>query len=296
MGNIILVTGATGFVGSRLARALVDKGSQVHVILRIKSEVKQLESILDKIILHRYDGTMESMYDIMTRVSPSIVYHLASLFISEHNSKEIRPLIESNLIFGTQLVEAMKLTGTMRLVNTGTSWQHYQNDEYNPVNLYAATKKAFEDILRYYIETSKLQVITLKLYDTYGSNDPRPKLIHLLKHLADSGKEIAMSSGEQMIDLVHVDDVANAFLIAGRQLLDKQESYSDYAISSGTLLSLKELVQITSNILNKKLKIKWGERPYRDREVFVPWDNGNILPLWKPTIELREGLSKLLLS
>ena len=69
--------------------------------------------------------------------------------------------MSSNITFGTQLVEAMVANGCYQFVNTGTSWQHYENDEYNPVNLYAATKQAFEDILRYYVETSALRVITL---------------------------------------------------------------------------------------------------------------------------------------
>ena len=68
----------------------------------------------------------------------------------------------------------MKEVGVKILVNTGTSWQHYENKDYSPVNLYAATKQSFEAILQYYVEVASLKAITLKLFETYGLDDPRP--------------------------------------------------------------------------------------------------------------------------
>lgn len=289
----VLITGATGFVGSRLAKQLVEVGCEVHIITRPDSGLGQIMEILDNVTVYRHDGTMASMSRIMNESNPEIVFHLASLFISEHRSEDVIPLIDSNLLFGTQLLEAMKSAAVERLVNTGTSWQHYQNDVYNPVNLYAATKQAFEDILKYYQETADLQVITLKLYDTYGADDPRPKLMHLLKHIADTGEKLAMSPGEQMIDLVHIDDVTDAFLLAGDRLLEGWGGNASYAVSSGQPLSVKELACLMGTVLKKDLNIEWGGRPYRGREVMMPWDKGKILPGWRPRKKLVDGIRGL---
>jgi nucleoside-diphosphate-sugar epimerase len=230
----------------------------------------------------------------MQKAEPGIVFHLASLFIVEHQPKDVAQLIQSNLLFSTQLLEAMKQIGVNHLVNTGTSWQHYWNEDYNPVNLYAATKQAFEDILRYYLETTELKVITLKLFDTYGPDDPRPKLMHLLKRIVDSEEILAMSPGKQLIDLVHIYDVVEAYLLAARRLLDGTEKkLHSYAVSSGSPLSLKELAHLVGETLGRELNIKWGGRSYRKREVMLPWNTGLSLPGWHPHTNLKEGVRSI---
>lgn len=291
-----LITGGTGFVGSHLARRLVRDGWQVHILAIPKDNTDQIEDIAARVTLHSHDGSMEGMSAIMTEATPDVVFHLASLFLSEHASADIGRLVGSNVLFGTQLLEAMTVHGVRKIVNTGTSWQHYGNNEYAPVNLYAATKQAFEDILQYYVEARGRQAITLKLFDTYGNNDPRPKLFNLLEKIAREGTVLAMSPGEQMIDLVFIDDVVEAFVVAGQRLLseDNDEMHEKYGVSSGQPLSLKALVEAYGRIRGKELSIDWGGRPYRAREVMVTTNLLAVLPGWSPAIPLQEGLLKVL--
>lgn len=234
------------------------------------------------------------MRGIVRNACPDVVFHLASWFLSEHQPKDIERLIESNLLFGTQLVEAITLEGMKYLVNTGTSWQHYENHDYSPVNLYAATKQAFETLLQFYVEARDLRVITLKLFDTYGTDDPRPKLINLLRRVAIEGESLAMSPGEQLVDLVHVDDVVRAFRMAGDRLVAGAVcGHECYAVSSTQPMRLREVVALAEFVLERRLPIDWGGRPYRDREVMRPW-SGNTIPGWKQVIPLRTGLSACL--
>jgi nucleoside-diphosphate-sugar epimerase len=184
--------------------------------------------------------------------------------------------------------------GVFKMINTGTSWQHFKNANYDPVNLYAATKHAFEAVLKYYIETTALNVITLKLFDTYGPDDRRPKLFNLLKQTEYRNIPLPMSQGEQLIDAVYIDDVIEAFLMAGKRLLDREHArYEEYAVSSGDPVSLRDLVRLYEKLAGKQLLINWGERPYRDREVMVPWNRGKLLPGWSPQYSLQEGLKNL---
>lgn len=291
--KVALVTGATGFVGSHLAKRLINEGWDTHIIVRQQSKLDIISEIKG-ITVHIYDGTTEGMLDILSKSNPMVVFHLTSLFLVQHQSNDIESLIKSNILFGTQLVEAMVKKEIYNLVNTGTSWQHYNNEDYNPVNLYAATKQAFESILKFYLETTPLRAITLKLYDTYGHNDPRPKLFNLLKKVAEENKPLAMSPGEQLIDIVYIDDVVDAFVMAAERLLnDKMEHYENYAVSSGKPIKLKELVKIYEEVTCKKLPIEWGGRPYRPREVMVPWNKGRLLPGWSVKIGLEEGIRKI---
>jgi nucleoside-diphosphate-sugar epimerase len=289
-----LVTGSTGFVGSNLTRRLVHDGWNVHAIIRPKCNLDQIKDIEGQITLHVHDGSTEIMNRIVTDAQPDVVFHLASLFLSEHTSNDIDRLVVSNILFGTQLLDAMAAHEVTKIVNTGTSWQHYENKPYSPVNLYAATKQAFEAILQYYVEAKKVSAITLKLFDTYGPNDPRPKLFHLLEKVAKDGSTLAMSPGDQLIDLVHIDDVIEAFVLAAKRLeSDLSKNHEVYAVTSGTPLSLRSVVKIFENAIEMPLKIEWGGRPYRPREVMVPLSRGEALPGWKAEIEFKEGVKSM---
>ena len=83
--------------------------------------------------------------------------------------------------------------GCYRMVNTGTSWQHYENSDHRPSNLYAATKQAFEEILNFYATAYPLRVCSLHLSDTYGPNDIRPKLFGFLT-LGNSREELCKNT------------------------------------------------------------------------------------------------------
>lgn len=293
-GRVALVTGATGFVGGHLARRLVREGWQVHILTRAGSHLPDAAEFAH-ITNHIHDGSTESMVSCVAHAKPDVVFHLASLFLSQHTSKDIDALIQSNVQFGAQLLEAMKANECHRLVNTGTSWQHFNNEDYNPVCLYAATKQAFESILEYYVHACDFKAITLKLFDTYGPDDLRPKLFHLLNKAAASGEPLDMSAGEQLIDLVHIDDVTEAYLIAAQRLLDGQVSqHEHYAVSSAQPLPLKDMVQLYAEVTKQTIAVNWGARQYRDREVMVPWNGGTSLAGWYPRVSLAEGMQRTL--
>ena len=291
----VLITGVTGFVGQHIANKLVEQGCVVHGIVRKYSDreiVQKLETV--GVCIHYYQEDDDNLRDIVANANPQVVLHLASLFLAQHNYNDITGLIQSNILFGTRLVDAMVQRGVYALVNTGTSWQHHENEAYNPVCLYAATKQAFESILMYYQKTTHLKLITLKLFDTYGPNDKRKKLLNLLSAAAWSGETLAMSPGEQFLDLVYIDDVVDAFCLAIERLLhDEVKSVETYAVSSERLLRLKDLVAICEETWGKRISVDWGKRPYRHREVMMPWRNFAVLPGWKARVVLENGLLQL---
>lgn len=293
----VLLTGATGFIGSQLTHRLVAEGHQVAIVVRPESQLDVLDAVLPLIQVHFYDGKYSSLILALELSQPELVFHVASLFLAQHKPEDVARLIESNLNFPTQLLEAMSQVGVRQLINTGTSWQHYQNEDYNPVNLYAATKQGFEALLAYYVEAQGFRAITLKLFDTYGPGDTRPKLLPLLKRAAITGETLEMSLGEQMVDLVHVDDVVDCFFAAGVRLIQGEvKSHEVYAVCSGEPIALRDLVGAFAQIAGAKLNVKWGVRPYRMREVMHPWSSGCILPSWSTRISLAAGLREYIES
>ena len=281
MKKRMLLTGITGFIGRHLARRMMEAGWAVAAIVRPSSDLMALPLALrEGVDFHVYEGG--TLTDIVSEAKPTVVCHLASLYLAKHESEDIPALVASNILFGTELLEAMAKNNVCRFVFAGTSWQHYQGARYSPVNLYAATKEAFEVMLRYYEETAGLHAVGLKLFDTYGEGDTRRKILALLQEAAETGEELALSPGDQKLDLVHVDDVADAFRLAAEYLAeDREDICGEYAVSAGVALSLKEIAVRLETLLGKKSPVHWGARSYRDREVMEPWSTGRLLPGWK---------------
>ncbi len=287
-----LVTGATGFLGSHLARRLAQEGWTVHLLARPSSDQSMLAWV--DAVPHLHHGTIADMQAIMAAARPSVVFHLASLFLSRHSPAEVEPLVASNILLPAQLAEAMAGAGVRHLVNTGTSWQHFQDEDYSPTCLYAATKQAFADLLAYWTGSGSLDAVTLELFDTYGPGDRRPKLFSLLRQAAATGTPLEMSPGEQLVDMVFVDDVVEGYLAAAERLLaGKVPGQETYALSSGAPLPLRELVGLYGRVTGREVPVEWGRRAYRPREVMVPWSRGKALPGWAPRVGLEEGIRRM---
>lgn len=294
MNRRVMLTGGAGFVGSHLVRACLQEGWQVGVLYLPQEGLASLAPVIGAVNTYPVSGPTEDVFDAVRRFAPDLVFHLASVFLAEHKPQDVLTLIQSNIAFGTQVVDAMSNLGVRLLVNTGTSWQHYQDNDYNPVNLYAATKQAFEDIVEFYVQRGNMRAITLELFDTYGPDDHRPKLFQLLDRAAREGSRLDMSPGEQFLDLVHVVDVVSAYLLAAQRLFaGEAPARETFTVSSGAPLSLRQVVETYQRATGYNLAISWGGRPYREREVFHPWSRGRNLPGWKATIGLEEGIKTL---
>jgi nucleoside-diphosphate-sugar epimerase len=284
-----LVTGATGFVGGHVARHLADSGWEVHAVVRPETKAGAFSGTR-----HTHDGTTEGMLAIVAVSRPDVVFHLASLFVAEHRVDQVAPLVASNLLLGTQLAEAMRAHGRTLLVNTGTAWQHFHAQEYEPVNLYAATKQAYLDLLRYYEEAAGMRVITLELYESYGPADPRPKLMTALVKAARQGGSLALTDGKQRLDLVHVKDIARAYARAAERLLAGEVKSSErWAVRTGQPRSVRELVELVGRAAGMPLEAQWGARAYRARELMEPPERP-VLPGWQAEIPLDMGVRELL--
>ena len=294
MADRALISGATGFVGGRLARRLAAEGWEVHGIVRRPPGDPAVRALHGICSAHYHDGTMESLTRLVALSRPTVVFHLAARFVAEHRPSDIDLLVHDNILFGAQLLEAMGLAGAKRIVNAGSAWQHFKNAEYSPVGLYAATKKAFGDLLQYFVEANGVHAITLELSDTYGPGDTRRKLIPIMLEAEKNKRELSMVSGELPLNFVHVDDAVSAFLVAAKRLTENKVSgHEVYAVRSDEPVIVRELFSIWEKSRGNSLGARWGERPYREREVLEHCKQANLLPEWSAKVSLAEGLRTL---
>ena len=301
-GTSAVITGATGFIGGHLLRRLIEDGWHVCAVVRSEASQRELEDAALAmaprgrfVALVCSEGDDETLARQIAAANPAVLFHLASLFLVQHVPRDIARLVESNIGFGTRVLDACVNAGCKALVHAGTSWQHYEDETYNPVNLYAATKQAFADVATYYARAHGLRTTALHLFETYGPRDKRPKLIQLLFNAAASGTSLQMSPGAQLLHLLHVEDVVRAFVAASRLLLDSNTAGLEaaYGLPAAQPCSIRDLVCIVERVTRCLVNVTWGARPYRNREVMRPWQSGATLPGWRPEVELPAGLREL---
>lgn len=288
----ILVTGASGFIGSRLITSLKNSYN-ITAIIKAGSNT---QTIKDKCRLYLYENPNDFV-KFLEQENFIGVIHLAALYVKNHHSDDIKDIIEANIIFGTQICDALLRVGFSGwFINVGSFWQFYKNMPDNPLDLYASSKNAFLKIVDFYANSTKINFTTIYLNDTYGPNDTRPKILNLWKKIAQSQEILDMSGGEQIIDLLHINDVISGFII----LIDLLESpfaslakHQKFVLHSKDKKNLKELAKIFEKVSGKKLNIHWGMKPYGIRENFIPFEGGDPLPKWEMKVSLEEGFKEL---
>ena len=286
----ILVTGATGFIGTNLTQELKKK-HDLYILGQFEGDPEKLG--LPGIVM---SDNIQHLADYIKANEIEGIIHLASLYLTVHTPVQVKDLVSSNIYFGTAVLEAASLAGCVRwFLNTGSIWQNYnvEGNAYNPVNLYAATKQAFIDMAKYYSDAFGIRFCTLKLCDTYGPNDTRKKLFKLFKDCSESGEMLKMSPGEQKIDLIYITDIIAGFTHLAELLSSNVKLANEYVLTSGKQIPLKELAQLFLKVSGRKLNIEWGGRPYRDREVMIPW-KGRPVPGWKAEIDVQKGIKLFL--
>ena len=288
----VLITGITGYIGSRLAKALL-ADYEVCGLVREPLRREYIADFQDMLRLVPVDGTYESVYRAIQTIQPDLVYHLAAYYTGAHGGQETPKLIDSNITFGAYLLEAMLACGVPSLAYATTYMTHYQGADYCPVNLYAATKQAFSDLLAYYTDSGLLRAATLVISDTYGPGDHRPKVLNVVKRAVKTGEKVTFSSGNIPYDVIHIDDAVSAFRLAGERLLRGGFRNDIFQVVPDSPLSLRETVELMLRVNHLTLNAGWGERPAAEREMSELIRPYPTPPGWVPQMSLEEGLRSL---
>ncbi len=290
----ILITGASGFVGSNFAQRRLIHGDDIVAITRPTTD----ETFLPRgVRIFRYSDDHEQLSEFIQSERFDGIVHLATHFCAMHTVPDIDKLIESNIRFGTHLFEAVTKHAVPWIVNTSSYTQHYNNQEYSPANLYSAMKQAFEDIVQYYAETAKTTILTVTLFDTIGAGDRRSKILHALLESAKTGKQLALSPGEQLLDISPIQNILDGYdrmltLLAASDHAFLREKV--FALPSNERMTLRSFVALFEEVLGRKIPVQFGARSYRDREMMLPWTHGDVVPGWKPSLTLAESIRDII--
>jgi nucleoside-diphosphate-sugar epimerase len=297
----ILLTGATGFVGSHLLYHLLNEKHQVTILKRRTSDIWRIKDSINNVSSVDIENEND-LSEVISQHHIDAVIHTATLYIKrETDQEELQAMNEANITFPTLLLDAAVKTGVKYVINTGTCFEYALSDkpvsETSPIeayNYYAATKIAFEHILSYYAKMHKIHAATLKLFYPYGEKDNK-KIIPLVLQSYVHDRELIISKGEQELDFTYVGDIVKAYSRTLSYLASESyNGYTTYNIGAGKATQIKDLVSHIEQISGKK-GIVHCSKPYPPHDIMHleadPSKAQNVLG-WRATTSIEEGLKK----
>ncbi len=292
--NRALVTGATGYLGLALTADLHARGWDVHALTRPASSRARLAHILPLDRIYPSAIAPEATADVVERLKPAAIFHLAATGRIAHGVADIVPMIEANFALGAAVAEVAAASSTALLV-AGSYWEYGEAGTGGPNSLYAATKRALDPLLAYYGERRGLRWTKLVLHDIYGPDDWRRRLVTQLIEAAETGTAIELTEGLQEIEPLHVDDASGAFVQAAEVLLEGRTLPRVVGIGGGERVTLRALATLIEVATGRGIDARWGARPYPEGQIFKPAELPR-LPSWQPRHTLKGGLETVVAS
>lgn len=295
MPKTILLTGATGFIGSHLLETLVDNGAKTIILKRSNSDTWRINHLLDQV--KSYDIDKDPLKTVFTEQRIDTVVHLATLYRKFDHDKDVPEMMASNITFPGEILEIGIRHGLKSFINTGTFFECdcsilpvCEQAPTKAFNFYAKTKIIFEDLCRTY--SDQLSMTTLRLFSPYGPKD-NEKIIPFLIKKALNGEEINLSEGLQKLDFTYVDDITRAFNLAINQGGKENFGYNLYNIGSGVCISVREIVSIIEEQLERPINKVWGPPSNLDIPVaFADIRQAKSCLNWAPEHSIHQGIKK----
>ena len=291
----ILLTGATGFLGSHLLEALLKEGYQVVILKRSTSDTWRIAHLLEQV--KSYDVDRELLVSVFSEQKIDVTIHLATFYRKSDHRDDIRQMIDSNVTFPLEVLECGLSYGCKSFINTGTFFECdcstlplREDAPIKPFNFYAKTKLAFETVLATY--ATQMASITLRLFSPYGEKD-NAKLIPTLIQKALRDENIELSDGLQKLDFIFAADIVDAYLKALKNIFDTKHGHSVFNVGSGAAISVRELVSILEQQMGTTIKKTWGSPSAVDiPAVFADIRKAEAVLNWSPKTSIHEGLAK----
>lgn len=284
----VLVTGATGFIGRHSLAPLKQAGYEVHAIT--------LDSVTTgDADWHQADLLdSDSLRSVLAEVKPSHLLHFAwyavpgKYWTSLENFRWVRASLE--------LLQAFADNGGQRAVCAGTcaeyDWRYGVCNEdltpLKPATTYGVCKNAAGSLLEAFARETKLSAAWGRIFLLYGPHEPPGRLVSSVIRSLLRGEQAKTSHGRQIRDLLHVQDVAEAFVA-----LLESDVTGAVNIGSGEPVALLEVVQQIADLLGKRDLLEVGALPAPVNDPLVLVAHTRRLHDevgWTPRYDLEAGL------
>jgi UDP-glucose 4-epimerase len=295
----ITVLGGGGFIGSAIVDALLKEGHSLTIFERPRIQRYRQFTTVENV--RWLEGDILSVNDLVNAVrSSEVVVHLVSTTLPKNSSEDPLYDAQSNIVASLQLLEAMVQCKCKRIVFISSGGTVYGNPVYLPIDekhpteptvSYGVTKLAIEKYINVYSRGHGIKPIILRVANPFGERqriETAQGVIGAFVYRAIRDQQIEVwGDGSVTRDFIYVGDVADAFVKAIHYAGDG----SVFNISSGTGLSLVELIAVIEELLRKPVKRIYRAARSFDVPVSVLSNDFARRELkWEPVVGLREGL------
>lgn len=274
-GRRVLVTGATGFIGSHLTRRLVAEGAEVHALTSTVSSVfpLRLVSVREEITLHGGNLTDGgAMRTLAEKCEPEIVFHLGAYTHVGKSWERVDECIQTNVHGTVNLLQAVSRRGCERFVYTSTSEVYgaipvpfSEEAAVNPISPYSASKYAGELFSRLLARSQGPPVVVVRPFNAYGPAQSPDRVIPEIIVTALRGERLAMTEGRQTREFNYVEDLVEGFLLAATAKGIEGEIVN---IGGGEEVSMRELARRILSLMGEPIVPEFGALPERPTEIF----------------------------
>ena len=283
-----LVTGATGYLGSHLCRHLLSAGWEVHGTIREASDPARVGALAPA-ALHRLDGDLGNVAAVVGKADPDAVFNLAAAM-----PDDAAALRRANEGLPEALGSALAGKPEAVIVHAASWWEWDETGKEAPANAYARAKAAGRHVLTAAARQHGFRLASLVLHDTYGPADWRGKIVDHMLAAAFHGREMPMTPGEQVMDLVHVSDVAAAFRLTAEYMAGQPSGAAElFAVAAGAPLTLRQVAAAVEAAAGRPFRARWGANDYRADTPMRPGPMAPPPPGWTPEVSLADGLREL---
>lgn len=295
----VCVTGAAGFIGANVCRALLAFGADVHAIVRPGSSCHRLADIAGEATIHSVDLCDASLVRIaIQRLAPAVTLH-AAVHNAYRRDDPLSVVVANNVIATANLLDALAALKGGRLVYLSSSTEygpaanpHGERDSLNPITPHGATKAAATIIVTQQARARRVDAVILRLFSAYGPWEPEHRLIPRAIKAALDGTVLPLTRLGLRRDYVYVADVAAACILAS---ITPGISGEIINIGSGIQTANEELVEKIARITGHPLRAQAGAYPPHatDTEHWVADIRlAKSLLAWSPRYSLDTGLAK----
>lgn len=295
---MILLTGATGFVGSCLLRELLRLNKDVCCLCRNISNYERVKDILNKCIWYNMDnGCLE---DIFKNNEVEIVIHCATAY--GRSGQDIFDVFNTNVEMPIKLYQCAVEYGTKLFINTDSFFTEALNGTWTSghrvyLDNYTKTKFVFREFIKCNIEKFDICFVNMRLEHVYGPGDSQDKFVgYFIKNLKCGVTQIELSEGSQTRDWIWIDDVVSAYItVISKYRLLKMGQFYEYQVGTGESYSLKKFCELVKDISKSPTCLMFGKREMDSRELKSSVANNTSLKElgWCPKVTLEEGIRRL---
>jgi nucleoside-diphosphate-sugar epimerase len=194
------------------------------------------------------------MADVFASNKPDIIIHLATCYRKYHTATDISEMISTNIDLPTQIAQLAVQHGVKYYINTGTFFEYDFSDtplqetsREQAFNLYASTKQAFNNVLKYYTEQYDFRALTIRLFSPYGPGD-NEKFIPVVIRSLEKGMEMSLVNSTQRLNFTYVEDIVDAYMLAIDKIAYLKNSYEIINVAPSESTSLIDVIRVLEQI------------------------------------------------